>query len=105
MSDVPALNNNPDLVVATFQEPAAVGRSSVVNPEIDRADSAETPRSSDPSLAATTRLEIEHRHGRYIYTIYDPTTGKILQQIPDERLLQQRDGPEDAAAVLLGVTV
>ncbi len=105
MPDVLALNRISDLGVVTPQDLAAVDRSSVASRQNDQPEPAETPQASDPSRAAATRLQIEHRHGRYIYTIYDPATGQILQQIPDERLLEQRHAPADAAAVLLGVTV
>jgi hypothetical protein len=105
MPDVLALNRIPALGAATPQDLAAGERSNALSPQNDRPEPTDTPQASDPSLAAATRLAIEHRHGRYIYTIYDPVTGQILQQIPDERLLEQRDAPADAAAVLLGVKV
>ena len=61
--------------------------------------------SSEIDRIATTRLAIEDRGGQYVYKIYDPVTGEVLQQIPDERLLRQRDALAQSAAVLLGVKV
>lgn len=48
----------------------------------------------------SSRMVIEERDGRYIYKIYDPRTGEILRQVPDEQLLRQREALQEAASRL-----
>ncbi|QBQ47210.1 flagellar protein FlaG [Brevundimonas naejangsanensis] len=83
---------------AESNHPLAERRASSVVQSNDRPSSA-------LDLIATTRLAIEDRDGQYVYKIYDPVTGEVLQQIPDERLLRQRESLAQSAAVLLGVKV
>lgn len=83
---------------AESHHPLAEERASSVLRDADRVSSA-------LDRIATTRMSIEDREGQYVYKIYDPVTGEVLQQIPDERLLRQRDALAQSAAVLLGVKV
>lgn len=55
------------------------------------------PQAAEPS---SSRMIIEERDGRYVYKIYDPRTGEILRQVPDEQLLMQREALQEAAARL-----
>ena len=65
---------------------------------------ATTPATAGPSQAPPTQsdaqadlrlvIEEDKAAGSYVYITVDPTTGKVISQLPREQLLKMRDAPD-----------
>jgi len=52
------------------------------------------PTQSDAQADLRLVIEEDKAAGSYVYITVDPTTGKVISQLPREQLLKMRDAPD-----------
>jgi len=60
-----------------------------------------------PSSSSDLRLNIVHDEasGLFVYKFVDPTTGRVIQQLPDEDIVKLREAAEYSAGRLISTKV
>lgn len=81
-----------------------------VRPLLPAAVVAPTPVTAEapsPSSQPDLRLNIVHDQasGLFVYKFVDPTTGRVVQQLPDEEIVKLRSAAEYAAGRLINTRV
>jgi flagellar protein FlaG len=86
MTNTAPVSASPDVTPA-LPAPATTTQASAGN-------SQAPPTQSDAQADLRLVIEEDKAAGSYVYITVDPTTGKVISQLPREQLLKMRDAPD-----------